>query len=79
MAMLQRITKNLSFPDRSLRSIGLVRVKRTYDGVQALSAFGLGLMIGAALALLLAPRSGRDLRKRVQESVNGNDEQMTTH
>jgi hypothetical protein len=77
--MLQEILKNVSSPDRSLRSIGLMRVKRTYDGVQVLSAFGLGLMIGAGLALLLAPLSGPNLRKRVRESVNGRDDEMLAH
>jgi hypothetical protein len=77
--MLQDIIKNLSFPDRSLRSIGLMRVNRTHDVVPAFSAFGLGLMIGAGLALLLAPMSGPELRKRVQESVNGHDDEMPAH
>ena len=77
--MLQEITKNLASPDRGLRSIGLMRVNRTHDGMLALSAFWLGLMIGAGLALLLAPRSGPELRKRVQEGVNGRDEKMLAH
>jgi hypothetical protein len=71
--MLQEIAKGLSSPDLGLRSLGLVRMSRTHDGVQALVAFGLGLVVGAGLALVLAPMSGADLRKRAQESVGGHD------
>ncbi|HTF33813.1 MAG TPA: hypothetical protein VK714_08955 [Myxococcota bacterium] len=77
--MLQDIVKNISSPDRSLRSVGLVRASQTYGALNALSAFALGLVIGASLALLLAPLSGPELRKRVQAGVNGRDNPLVAH
>jgi hypothetical protein len=77
--MLQEIVKNISSPDRSLRSVGLVRASQTHGALNALSAFALGLVIGAGLALLLAPLSGPELRKRVQEGVNGRDNALLAH
>jgi hypothetical protein len=77
--MLQDIVKSISSPDRSLRSVGLVRASQTYGPLNALSVFALGLVIGAGLALLLAPLSGPELRKRVQEGVNGRDNALLPH
>ena len=35
--------------------------------VDVLTAFGIGLLVGAAGALLLAPASGKETRKRLEE------------
>lgn len=34
---------------------------------EALGTFGLGLLVGAGIALLLAPRPGRELRDEIRE------------
>ncbi|MBX3024151.1 YtxH domain-containing protein [bacterium] len=36
----------------------------------SLALFGAGLLVGAGLALLLAPTSGRELREEISERAN---------
>ncbi len=72
--MLHDVVRNISFPDRGLRSVGLQRMRRTHGVLHALSAFALGMLIGAGLAVLLAPISEPEMRKRVRERVNGDRE-----
>jgi YtxH-like protein len=68
-----------SVPDRGLRSLGLQRVSQTYGALHALLGFAVGLLIGAGLALLLAPISGPELRRRVQERMNGDENSLPAH
>lgn len=67
----------LPSPDRTLRSVGLVRTSQTSLVAQSLGTFGLGILVGAGVALLLAPMTGRELREKVQErlhaQMNGHD------
>lgn len=77
--MLQDVVKNISLPERGLRSVGLQRVSQTHSALHALTGFALGLLIGAGLALLLAPMSGPEMRKRVQEGTNGDEDALPAH
>jgi uncharacterized membrane protein YebE (DUF533 family) len=38
--------------------------------VSALGPFGAGMLVGAGVALLLAPKSGRELRENIRDKVN---------
>ncbi|MEQ1501938.1 MAG: YtxH domain-containing protein [Myxococcota bacterium] len=64
--------ENLS-PDHVLNAIGLRRNTETSmmtDAVlPALAVFGAGLVVGAGIALLLAPTSGRELRDDLQRKA----------
>jgi YtxH-like protein len=42
--------------------------------VSALGLFGVGVLVGAGVALLLAPKSGRDLRNDIMNKVSGDVE-----
>ena len=54
--------------DDILRSIGLETRRTPADYVlPALGIFGAGLIVGAGLGLLLAPKSGRQLRGELRE------------
>jgi hypothetical protein len=57
--------------DRSdlARQLGLARGRRWDDALDAIGLFGAGVIVGAGLALLLAPRSGRELRERIGTRV----------
>ena len=46
--------------------------------VSALGLFGVGVLVGAGVALLLAPKSGRDLRGDIMNKVSGDDYAPTT-
>jgi hypothetical protein len=52
--------------ERLLHALGLARRSQTGGhGLQALGLLGLGLVAGGALALLLAPSSGAQLRDQL--------------
>lgn len=57
-------------PDRALRSVGLRRMPHFIEG-QTLGILGLGLVVGASIALLFAPMTGRELRESVQKQMKG--------
>lgn len=46
------------------------------DATSVLGLFGTGMIIGAGLALLFAPKPGQELRKDLAEKVNAGMEQV---
>jgi hypothetical protein len=57
--------------NRALYSIGLERRRRASDLVlPVLGMFGTGMLIGAGIGLLFAPRRGAELREHVGRRVN---------
>lgn len=51
-----------------IRALGLQHLGRRNSGsdiVPSVALFGAGLLVGAGLALLLAPTSGRELREEI--------------
>ena len=54
-----------------LNSLGLTRMgpQPTQDWVTPMALFGAGSVAGAAGALLLAPKSGRELRRDIQRTA----------
>jgi len=75
---LQDLVDRIPTTDRALQSFGLMRTSTLPVSSQVVGAFALGVLIGAGLALLLTPISGRELRARVQEQVNGHDAEHQT-
>jgi gas vesicle protein len=57
--------------DDFLGLIGL-ESKRTFTGelLGTLGTFGIGLLVGAGVALLLAPKPGRDLRHDIHTKIH---------
>ena len=57
-------------PDDLLSKLGLARRPSAGDSLAgALVPFGVGMLVGAGIALLLAPRSGRELRAGIRHRV----------
>jgi hypothetical protein len=56
--------------DDFLGLIGL-QAKRSFTGelLSTLGTFGIGLLVGAGVALLLAPKPGRDLRQDLRAKI----------
>ncbi len=56
--------------DDFLGLIGL-QTKRSFTGelLGTLGTFGIGLLVGAGVALLLAPKPGRDLRHDIRTKI----------
>jgi len=52
---------------------------RSEDLLSAVGLFGMGLLIGAGLALLFAPRSGRELRKQMSDRMEGARSSLGDH
>ena len=65
--------KDLRHLDRDdlLEHLGLQRRSNTDWVVPAVTALGVGLLIGAGLGLLLAPKSGSELREELRERLEG--------
>ncbi len=62
------ITGNLPSREELLNAIGLAsRSSTTSDVASAIAIFGAGMLIGAGLALLFAPKSGAEMRRDLGE------------
>ncbi|MEQ1503670.1 MAG: YtxH domain-containing protein [Myxococcota bacterium] len=58
-------------PNTVLEKVGLTtRPEYSTSVLSALALFGTGLLVGASVALLLTPKSGRELRSDVSRSAN---------
>lgn len=62
----KEFTRNLPSAEGVIRTLGLATRKRT-DLVPSVALFGVGLLVGASLALLFAPTTGRALREGIGE------------
>jgi hypothetical protein len=80
MTSMNKITDSLieSLPTREdlVNALGLAsRRSTTADFATVIGVFGAGLLIGAGLALLFAPKSGEDLRHDLGERFSSIGEQ----
>jgi hypothetical protein len=66
-------------PDREqiASSLGL-RPARTPDVMLAVGLFSMGLLMGSAIGLLLAPRSGAEMREDIRSRVNAVRDRLRT-
>ena len=59
------------YSDSALTALGLERRRQTTDIIlPVLGLFGLGLVVGAGLGLMLAPKRGIELRGDVRRGLN---------
>lgn len=69
MLKTEMLREKLPSAEELLHALGLQYAQSSTHYVNTLAVFALGAMTGAALALLLAPASGRQLREDVREQV----------
>ncbi len=63
--------------DDVLELLGLETRRTTADYLlPAVGFFGLGLIVGAGLGLMLAPKSGAQLREDIRQRLTGGPDQM---
>jgi hypothetical protein len=69
---MSKLAGNLPAADDIIRALGLQGLQRrnSTEMVPSLALFGAGLLVGAGLALLLAPTSGRELREEITERAS---------
>lgn len=70
------IVRNLPSTEEILRALGLRAYHETHY-MSGIALFGAGLLVGAGLALLFAPTSGRELRDQVGERAQQARERAT--
>lgn len=59
------------YSDSALSAIGLERRRTVADLIMpALGLFGLGVVVGAGLGLMFAPKQGKELRGDVRRGLN---------
>lgn len=69
-AHTRNAAQHLPSADELLRSVGLPqRRSAASDVVPSVALFGAGLLVGAGLALLFAPTTGRELREELGEKA----------
>jgi hypothetical protein len=75
----KEFTSRLPDTEDILGYLGLTRTPRASGDAFAATAgaFTLGLVVGAAIALLYAPRSGQEIRRDVGERLSSVKDRMT--
>lgn len=69
--------KNLD-KDHFLNMLGLETKRNTVDYlVPALALFGVGMLVGTGIGLLVAPRPGRELREDIAQRLQNAPEAMS--
>jgi hypothetical protein len=71
MDFSKEFTRNLPSAEEIIRALGLhARRGNGSELVPSVALFGAGLLVGAGLALLFAPSSGRELREEIGERAS---------
>jgi len=67
MEIPKEFMRNLPSTEDLIHALGLQTRRSNGDVVPSVALFGAGLLVGAGLALLFAPSSGRELREELGE------------
>ena len=70
------VTRNLPSRDDVLRAVGLERARSGSDLLGSVAVFGAGMLVGAGLALLLAPESVARVREQIATRVEDAKEKV---
>ena len=60
--MMKELAGNLPSSEEIIRALGLQTRRAQGDVMPSIALFGAGILVGAGLALLFAPTTGRELR-----------------
>ena len=79
MDLSRNFAANLPSADEIIRALGLHTARRSSasDVVPSVALFGAGLLVGAGLALLFAPTTGRELREEITDKAGELRERAT--
>lgn len=74
-----KVVDNLNLPDwLPFQNHVAPRYDLTTTVLPALGVFGAGLLVGAGLGLLLAPKSGRELRGEIADTASNAMDKLPT-
>lgn len=76
--MMKELAGNLPSSDEIIRALGLHARHSHNDVMPSVALFGAGILVGAGLALLFAPTTGRELRSEISSKANDLAERVTT-
>ncbi len=69
--LTQKLAATLPTSDSLLKAIGLQEQRPVTEGSAAmLGVLGLGILVGVGMALLFAPRAGRELRENLGQRID---------
>jgi hypothetical protein len=68
--MMKDISSSLPSADELVRALGLQSRHSHNDVIPSVALFGAGILVGAGLALLFAPSSGRELREEISSKAS---------
>jgi hypothetical protein len=63
--VMKDLASNLPSSDEIIRLLGLQARRSNTDVMPSVALFGAGILVGAGLALLFAPTTGRELREEI--------------
>lgn len=76
--MLKDVSSSLPSADDVVRMLGLQARRERHDLMPSVALFGAGILVGAGLALLFAPSSGRELRAEISHKAADLGDRMTS-
>lgn len=66
---VKEVTNTLPSAEEIIRALGIRTRSSSSEVIPGVALFGAGILVGAGLALLFAPTSGRELREEITEKV----------
>lgn len=77
--MMKDLAGNLPSSDEIIRALGLHARQHGHTEVMpSVALFGAGILVGAGLALLFAPTTGRELRSEISSKATDLAERVTS-
>ena len=68
--MIKDISSSLPSAEEFIRALGLQSRQTHNDVMPSVALFGAGILVGAGLALLFAPTTGRELRDEISSKAS---------
>lgn len=76
--MMKDLASSLPSSDEIIRALGLhAQRSRHNDVMPSMALFGAGILVGAGLALLFAPTTGRELRDEISSRASDLADRVT--
>lgn len=76
--MMKDLANSLPSSDEIIRALGLQTRRAQSDVMPSVALFGAGILVGAGLALLFAPTTGRELRDELGAKASDLADRVTS-